>query len=292
MPLTCNPNTMVPMHKVLLTLVFLIYAGVFPGAQEKRIVLTFIGDIMAHRINYVLPDYTAIYASVEDYLSADFLSFGNLESPVDSSREYSSYPRFNVAKEYVEAALLAGVDVLSLGNNHAFDQGREGIFQTLRSLKELEEKLGRRVYTSGIRGNLSAPFVPTLIVKEGLRIGFLAVTQMVNQYQRFEYVQIMDYLNGRHQHQFLSYIRRAAGNYDLFILSYHGGREYARNADPVKLRFFRQLVGGVFLDPWPDCGHRAARRRQNDPVHLHRELWKLKLCQLRRLSTRGPVRLR
>ena len=204
--------------------------------------LSFIGDIMAHRINYVLPDYTEIYVSVEDYLSADFLSFGNFEFPVDSSREYSSYPRFNATKEYVEAALLAGVDVLSLGNNHAFDQGREGIFQTMRSLRELEEKLGRRLYTSGIRGNLSAPFAPTLIIKGGLRIGFLAVTQMVNQYQRFEYVQIVDYQNGRHLRQFLPYIRRAAGDYDLFILSYHGGREYARNADPEKLRFFRQLI--------------------------------------------------
>ena len=37
-------------------------------------------------------------------------------------------------------------------------------------------------------------------------------------------------------------MRVEAARYDLFVLSYHGGREYAREPERAKVRFFRRLV--------------------------------------------------
>lgn len=234
--------------KVFLFAILLVFLTktVFP--DERKIKLTFLGDIMAHTVNYTISDYNSIYAHIEGILKQDALTFANLEFPVDSSRPYSTYPRFNIGLEYVQAAAKAGVEVFSLANNHAYDQGREGLFQTLRSMALLEEITGRKIYYSGIRGNLMSPFKPVEIKKEGLRVGFLAVTQMTNVYQRYPYVHVVDYRHRKSSAAFLTYIREIVKDFDLFILSYHGGREYALNPDPEKVRFFHQLLeAGVHI---------------------------------------------
>lgn len=221
---------------LLLTLSMPVYT------QGTCLQLTFVGDIMVHTVNYLTSDYPAIYDSIAPLLQKDDLSFANLEFPIDPSRPFSSYPRFNGNQEYLRAAVAAGIDVFSLANNHAFDQGRDGIFQTLRVFNRIEEESYRRLYAGGIRGNLEVPFQPVEIYCRGLRIGFLAVCQMVNVPMPHFYVHIVDYQNRRHRDYFLPYIETVAPQYDLFILSYHGGREYSRQPEEEKGRFFNRLL--------------------------------------------------
>ena len=226
----------------LIHLLLLVTLGASVHGQGTTLQLTFAGDLMIHTANYLTRDYGGIYASIEPYLKKDDLSFANLEFPIDPSRSFSSYPRFNGSPEYLEAAVEAGIDVFSLANNHAFDQGRDGVFQTLRVLSKSGEQSHRRLYAGGIRGNLQEPFEPVEIRCRGLRIGFLAISQMVNVPMPHFYVNIVDYRNRRHREYFLPYIEERAPRYDLFILSYHGGREYSRKAEEAKLRFFECLL--------------------------------------------------
>jgi len=116
------------------------------------------------------------------------------------------------------------------------------VFQTLRVLSIMGEQSHRRLYAGGIRGNLQAPFEPVEIRCKGLRIGFLAACQMVNLPMPHFYVNIVDYRNRRHREYFLPYIEEVAPRYDLFILSYHGGREYSRRPEEEKMRFFERLI--------------------------------------------------
>jgi hypothetical protein len=220
----------------------LLALGITAYTQGTILQLTFAGDIMMHTANYLTMDYSAIYRSVESLLSKDDLSFANLEFPVDPSRPFSSYPRFNGSPEYLLAAVEAGIDVFSLANNHAFDQGRDGVLQTLRVLSGVGEQSHRRLYAGGIRGNLQAPFEPVEIRCKGLRIGFLAVCQMVNVPMPHFYVNIVDYRNRRHREYFLPFIEKIAPQYDLFIISYHGGREYSRRPEVEKMLFFERLL--------------------------------------------------
>ncbi len=64
------------------------------------------------------------------------------------------------------------------------------VLQTLRSMVALEQSLNWKIYYAAIRGNIKAPFKPVEIRVEGFRLGFLAVTQMVNEYQKFPYAMI------------------------------------------------------------------------------------------------------
>ena len=224
-------------------------------AQSKRLQLSFVGDIMVHTANYFTLDYSAIYASITPLLQRDDLSFANLEFPIDPARPFSSYPRFNGTVEYLEAAVEAGIDVFSLANNHAFDQGRDGVFQTLRALHQVGEGSYRRLHTAGTRGNLKVPFLPTEIRIKGVRIGFLAVCQMVNFPMPQYYVNIVDYRNRRHRDYFFPCIESLAPQYDLFILSYHGGLEYSRQPEAEKIRFFERLLAAGADIVWAHHPH-------------------------------------
>ncbi len=237
------------MKKLFFLFLFLNIVTHFLLPEEKKILrLTFLGDIMAHTVNYLMQDYHPIYNRVKDVLIEDDLTFANLEFTIDDSRPYSSYPRFNVHSDYAQAAVDCGVDVFSLANNHSFDLGTEGVLQTLLSSYRLRAAAGREIYFSGIRGNLKQDFEPEVIYINGFKIGFLAVTQISNHHQPFQYVHAVNYRDRREVDYFLEYLREAVSGFELFILSYHGGREYSLTAEPEKMRFFRELLAaGVHI---------------------------------------------
>ncbi|MFH1437874.1 MAG: CapA family protein [Pseudomonadota bacterium] len=61
----------------------------------------------------------------------------NLESPVAEERQApTSYPPvFNGPAEALEGMKLAGVDYVTMANNHAFDQGRAGLGETMEAVR-------------------------------------------------------------------------------------------------------------------------------------------------------------
>jgi poly-gamma-glutamate synthesis protein (capsule biosynthesis protein) len=231
----------------LLALTALFALPACPGGAEtacrpKRLLLTFLGDVMAHGVNFRAPDYAAAYRPVRAFLQRDSLTFVNLETPVDSSRDCSTYPQFNVGLPYLAAAVGAGIEVFSLANNHAFDQGPEGLAATIASLETAGRRSYRRIWYAGTRVDLRCAFAPVEILLEGWRIGFLAATQELNLPLPEPYVLRVDYASEAEKAAFLELVREAAPRYDLFVISYHGGREYAREPEPGRVRFFRQLL--------------------------------------------------
>ena len=232
-----------------ITAVFLGSIILFPApADEGGLSLTFVGDIMAHNVNYLMKDYSDIYKDVKEYFLHDDLSFGNLEFPVVQDLPLSTYPQFNVHRNYVRAAIDAGFDVFSLANNHTRDRGEEEVLKTLASLVVLKEERKGGIYYSGIRGNVTRPFAPVMIRRNGFRIGFLAATQFLNIAQKQPRINVVDYRNKKETAAFLKWIASIAPHYDLFVFSYHGDEEFKLKPNPVKQNFFRDLVrAGVHI---------------------------------------------
>jgi poly-gamma-glutamate synthesis protein (capsule biosynthesis protein) len=231
------------MRARLIALVLLLSFPPSAAAQAPRTLgLTFIGDIMAHDVNFRMKDYRDIYRGVEQTFLADDLTVANLELPVDPTRPESGYPYFNGNAAYLRAAAEAGIDVLSAANNHAFDGGVEGIFQTLRSLHALRASLGRPFAFSGIRGNPHGSFFPETLTVRGVRVGFVAVTQFLNEPDAGRYVRVVDYADETAVQEFLSFVSEVSPLFDLLIVSYHGDREYAPEPSAQKKRFFHRLV--------------------------------------------------
>ncbi len=217
-------------------------AGAEAAGPPKGLLLTFLGDVMAHGVNFRAPDYAAAYRPVRAFLQRDNLTFANLETPVDPSRDCSTYPLFNVHPDYLAAAVGAGIEVFSLANNHAFDQGPEGLAATIGSLEAEGRRSYRRIWHAGTQADPRAAFAPVEILLEGWRIGFLAATQDLNLPLPQPWVLRVNYWNEAESEAFLEQVREAAPRYDLLVVSYHGGREYARQPEPGRVRFFRRLL--------------------------------------------------
>ncbi len=225
-------------------------ASADPGRKLLR--LTFLGDIMGHDVNLRMEDYRDIYRGVEDILRGDDLSVANLELPVEPTLPASGYPLFNANRRYLEAAIEAGVDAFSLANNHAFDQREEGIFQTLRAAASAKGAGSRRIGFSGIRGNPRQPFAAEAIVVKGMRVGFIAASQFLNDPAGRPFVNVVDCTDEAAVQEFLSLVRRESERYDLLIVSYHGDDEYVAEPASAKVSFFRRLLAsGAHIV----CGH-------------------------------------
>ncbi len=212
------------------------------GGISKDIVLDFTGDIMSHTENLIAPDYKTAYRDIANLLQKDDLSFANLEFVIDETTPILGYPRFNVHREYVEAAIDSGLDVFSLANNHIYDLGISGVFQTIRAVAKIRDKYERKVFFSGIRGNPLENFKPVLIRVKGIRLGFVAVTQFLNRLEESPYVFVADYRRKKDRERLLEYVRKWSGRFDIFILSYHGGVEYSVKPDKRKVSFFHRLI--------------------------------------------------
>ena len=211
-----------------------------PGFRELR--LTFVGDIMGHEVNYRMRDFRDIYRGVRDVFLAGDLAFANLELSLDPFRPAAGYPWFNGTREYLAAAVDSGINLFSLANNHAFDGGVEGVLQTIRALEEARSGSPRPFAYSGTRGNPARPFDAQAIMVKGVRIGFVAVSQFLNERDEGRYVHVVDYSEPAEAQAFLAWIRAIAPLYDLLIVSYHGDREYVQAPSPAKRSFFRELL--------------------------------------------------
>jgi hypothetical protein len=220
----------------------LLLLAVRPAAAEPPFTLTFLGDIMGHDVNYRMADYFDIYRGVQDLFLADDLTVANLELPVDPALPEAGFPRFNGSLAYVRAAVEAGVDAFSLANNHAFDGGIEGVFQTLRVMRTLEACAARPLGFAGTRGNPLGGFLPQVLMVRGVRVGFLAAAQALNEPDRGRYVYTADYDDPAQAAGLLQLVRDTSPLFDLYVVSYHGDQEYVQEPSPRKRAFFRSLA--------------------------------------------------
>lgn len=108
--------------------------------QEKTYKLSLLatGDGLIHSVIYRSYyqnnkyDFSSALSEVKDIISKYDLAYYNQETPLgDSSIEYSGYPRFYTPKEYGEAMINIGFNMISLASNHAYDKGENGIIKTL-----------------------------------------------------------------------------------------------------------------------------------------------------------------
>lgn len=195
---------------------------------------------MSHTVNFEMRDYDRIYDDVRLLLKSDDLSFANFEAPIHDGRPLSTYPRFNAHTPYLVSAVNGGFDVLSLANNHANDQGTEGIARTRESTARLAPALA----CSGLRAANGEPMRPVVLQKNGWTVLFLAVTEILNSYDsagKLVY-RVPQTESGRAE--FLAALKamRAEHPCDLFVLSLHSGEaEYGRTASEAKKAWFAEI---------------------------------------------------
>ncbi|HEU4384433.1 MAG TPA: CapA family protein [Anaeromyxobacteraceae bacterium] len=242
-----------------------------PVRTEALLTLGAVGDVLMHgavKESAALhrdtrggdeDGYGWIYAEVSDLLSAPDLTFANLESPIApaSDRGSRSYV-FNAPPAAARALRAAGVDLVSVANNHVFDQGRAGFLETLRRLDEAGlEWVGA--------GTPPAEAGPRLLEAKGLRLAFLAWTRFFNDDGNAcappgpcLRAALLD------PERAVAAVREAAASADAVVVSLHWGDEYAPEprAEDVALAHRLAEAGALVI-----LGHHP---HVLQPVELHR----------------------
>ena len=206
-------------------------ANVTTAVEEKPetkdpdfVTLVFAGDIMLDRgvKSSVIKNFSGDYAELFKNLPIlkDFdIAFANLEGPVsDKGRDKHNLYSFRMNPTVIEALSNAGIDIVSVANNHVGDWGANAYVDSLARLKE-----GGIFYTGGGNNKTEAE-TPTIIEKYGIKIGFLGFSDAGPN--DIEASADKAGLLLAKDPRFDEIIQNASKQVDYLIVSFHFGDEY------------------------------------------------------------------
>lgn len=227
------------------------------------ITLLFGGDVMAHTENYNISSYSKIWASVTDIIKDADFAFANIESPIDTTLPASTYPNFNMTRNYVQAVIDAGFNVFSLCNNHTTDQGISGITNTGITMSQLAEANNNNIYYSGLKDSADAPFTYNVLEKNGWRIIFLPISEIINKSKGISYMNFQAPTKTNRE-KLYSYIKeiKEKEKCDLFILSIHTNEpEYIREVTDAQEEYYMTLLDNGVDIIWANHTHLIKNRK-------------------------------
>ena len=135
--------------------------------------LVFAGDVMFARnvgksIETAGRDYSFLFEEVAQYFRAADIAFCNLEcSLTERGTTWKNKNMFRASPESANALALAGIDVVSLANNHVLDYKKIGLDDT-RAAVDLAGVRYVGLTEAGV------PQRPVIIETNGVRVGYLA----------------------------------------------------------------------------------------------------------------------
>ena len=192
--------------------------------DPEYINMVFAGDIMLDRgvknsvIKYFGGDYAQLFKNTEILKTFDIV-FANLEGTVsDKGKNAGGIYSFHMDPIVIPVLKNAGINILSVANNHVADWGINAYIDTLTRLKEQGIP-----YTGGGQNKLEAE-TPTIIEKNGIKIGFLGFSDKGPDYMQAK-VNTAGILSTRDSN-FDEIIKQAAKQVDYLIVSFHFGEEY------------------------------------------------------------------
>jgi poly-gamma-glutamate synthesis protein (capsule biosynthesis protein) len=215
-----------------------------PVVRADHLEMTFVGDVIFGRYREdgfdAIPDPGANpFEEIKPLLDADVV-VANLETPVieelpDKSPIGSKF-RFGASRAMTATLADAGVDVLSLANNHYFDLRHDGQAETPRIVTDLG------MMPIGASVEAEPVFRIETLEKEGWRIGFLAVTTRRNAPQ-FEDARLLPFLRLRDfKEKLVPVLGAARKDHDALVVYVHWGDEYAEAPDIYHRRAAHALI--------------------------------------------------
>jgi poly-gamma-glutamate synthesis protein (capsule biosynthesis protein) len=223
-----------------------------PGAGPGRVVtVTVVGDVMlGRRVGAAMAasgDFAAPLRPMAQRLAAADVTIANFEAtlsrdgaPTQGGDSFAADPRV------VEGLRLAGVDVLSLANNHVGDWGSRALVRTVRAVREMG------LQPVGAGRSLAQARRPAIVDVGGVRVGVLATDSIGESpaagrdrpgTNRIDMPPRTGPLDRAALRRVLGDIERIRRDVDLLLVLPHWGTQYTHVAEPVQRRVGRAMVG-------------------------------------------------
>ncbi len=210
-------------------------------AREKVYTMVAGGDLMLDRgveakIKKLGKDYDFAFDKVRDYLKSADLVFANLEGSLsDVGADLGSVYSFRFEVAVAQALADAGIDVVSLANNHMLDWGRASLCATTTNLRNVS------IDFVGAGCNSAEAERPHMTTLGNTRIAFLAYTEF------YKGAHATASKAGMSEYDMEKITARIAAlkqepNVDIVMVSMHWGEEYQNRATDAQVRLGQRLV--------------------------------------------------
>ncbi len=190
------------------------------------------------------------FLQVSPYLRASDLSIVNLETAITergSTKKRAGYA-FRAKASTLSVLIDAGIDAVSIANNHVYDFGDEGLMDTLDAL----EQAGIPYTGAGI--NLEDAAKAVFLKTKGYTIGFLAFDQYIpwEAWSATESTPGVATFTREKYAYLLRRVTETAKECDCLVVSLHWGTEYTYKASA-----WEQEVAHAIIDAGGDViyGH-------------------------------------
>ena len=202
--------------------------------KKEPVTLTLVGDIMMDRgveksveKNFA-GDFNALFVNTA-YLKDTDITFGNLEGSVARwGSNVGSRFSFHMDPAIVPALKNAGFDMVSFANNHVGDWGRIAFDESLSHLRE------HGIGYTGAGENYAAVTMPTIIDVRGMKVGFLATTDVGPNWLKA--TETAPGILLASDPNLATIVATAKESVDVLVVSFHWGNEYSpANAHQEKI---------------------------------------------------------
>ena len=208
---------------------------------KHTITIGAIGDILIHTRVYEDArtedsyDFKRMLAPVKKMLEEPDFTIANQESLAGGSKlGLSGYPAFNSPYEITDALVDAGIDLVTLANNHSLDKGEKGIQSSLAYY----DKIGMP-YVGMHKDELDASTERILSI-QGIKVGFLSYTYGTNGIQVPDG---KDYLvNYLEDKKIISDLKNMRDKADIILVNAHWGNEYERTPSEEQRRLAKLMA--------------------------------------------------
>lgn len=216
----------------------------------KTVKVILAGDIMLDRgVEYMIdkygpptesgfPDYTFPFLQIKSELEDSDIVFANLEGPIsDKGEKVGSIYSFRADPLAIEGLKYAGINVISMANNHAFDYGRLALKDTMARLT------ANGISYAGAGFSGEEAYSPAIKEVQGIKIGFLSYTDLgMESWKAVGNNSGIAWVNEDNLDEIKESIRSAREKVDILIVSLHSGEEYQETPSLFQLDFSRMAV--------------------------------------------------
>ncbi|MCA0754675.1 CapA family protein [Paenibacillus sp. N4] len=208
---------------------------------EDKISLAFVGDLLVNEYVSSLTQregYDYLYRQALLYLSEPDLTAGNLEYPVTKRGvPVTGTPYvFKGDPETLPSMRDAGFDVLSLANNHAMDQGVEGMLDTIKHLDDTG------IAHMGAGRNDKEAFAPVIKEVRGIKVAYVGISRVIPFVEWKADKNVAGVAETYETTRAVKAIAEAKKQADIVVVMVHWGKERVDMPEPYQSDFARQYI--------------------------------------------------
>ena len=180
-------------------------------------------------------DFSGAYTHIRELVQLADIATLNQETVLAKDRKPSGYPLFNTPQQMADALEDLGIDLVTLANNHTFDQGEYGLRTTLEYWSTID------VMTTGAYLNEQDASIIRSIEVNDITFGFVSATEVTNGLSLPKGSELVVF-NTKNEEAMQERIAKAKKMYDVVVVNVHFGVEYTHTPTAYQVEYAQKLA--------------------------------------------------